>query len=71
MGIISIFTLLFAVPVSYMGYYTFGDEIKSVIIYNLPAGDTLSTVAKMLYVFTICGSYVIIISPIFYILENT
>jgi hypothetical protein len=54
-----------------MGYLAFGDEAKSVIIYNLPPNDVMSILAKSFYLFTIMGSYVIVIQPIFYIIEES
>jgi amino acid permease len=53
--------VLLAVPVGYMGYLAFGDQVESVIIYNLPPNDTISIIAKCFYVITIMGSYIIVI----------
>lgn len=71
MGIISTVAVTLAVPVGYMGYLAFGNQVESVIIYNLPPNDTMSIVAKSFYVLTIMGSYVIVIQPIFYIIEES
>lgn len=54
-----------------MGYLAFGDDVKSVIILNLPADDVISIIAKSFYILTIMGSYVIVIQPIFYIIEES
>ena len=70
-GIISMLTIFLAVPVGFMGYLAFGDNVESVIIYNLPPNDTLSNIAKCFYVLTIMGSYLIVIQPVFYIIEET
>ena len=54
-----------------MGYLAFGDQVSSVVIYNLPPNDVMSILAKSFYVFTVMGSYVIVIQPIFYIIEES
>ena len=71
LGIISAVAVFIAVPTSYMGYLAFGDNVSSVVIYNLPPNDVMSILAKSFYVFTVMGSYVIVIQPIFYIIEET
>jgi len=70
---ISIVTLTFFVAalVGYLGYLAFGNSVKSVILYSLPNDDPLSITAKVCYVFTIVGSFVLIIQPIFYIIESS
>jgi hypothetical protein len=56
--------------VGYTGYLAYGASTKSVILYNLPNQDPISIIAKFCYVLTICGSFVIIIQPIFGLLER-
>lgn len=51
--------------VGYIGYLAFGATTKSVILYNLPNDDTVSIIAKCLYILTICGSFVLLIQPVF------
>lgn len=63
-------TFLVVIPVGYVGYLAFGNTIKSVIIYNLPSKDPISIIVTCCYLITIMGSYVIMIQPIFYIIEN-
>jgi len=57
--------------VGYVGYYAFGNASKSVIIFNLPAHDTASIITKLFYIITICGSFVLVIQPIFHVIETT
>jgi amino acid permease len=63
-------TLGVAMTVGYTGYLAFGASTKSVILYNLPNQDPISIIAKFCYVLTICGSFVIIVQPIFGLLER-
>jgi hypothetical protein len=71
LGVISTVAICLAIPTSYMGYLAFGDQVSSVVIYNLPPNDVMSILAKSFYVFTVMGSYVIVIQPIFYIIEES
>ena len=70
---VSIITLsvFVACAVGYVGYLAFGDTAKSVLLYNLPNDDSISITAKCLYVLTICGSFVLLIQPIFSIMERS
>lgn len=68
--IILILTCIVAVSVGYLGYLAFGATTKSLILYNLPNDDGLSITAKACYIFTVMGSFVLVIQPIFYILER-
>lgn len=54
-----------------MGYLAFGKSIESVIIYNMPYKDGLSIIARVFYLVCIAGSYVLLIQPVFYIVEHT
>ena len=47
--------------VGYLGYFAFGNTVKSVILYNLPHEDPASIVAQIFYILTIAGSYVLLI----------
>lgn len=64
-------TLFIACSVGYVGYLAFGETTKSVILYNLPNDDTISITAKCLYILTICGSFVLLIQPIYSIVERS
>ena len=68
--IILILTCIIAVSVGYLGYLAFGATTKSLILYNLPNDDGLSITAKACYIFTVMGSFTLVIQPIFYILER-
>ena len=54
----------------YLGYFAFGNSVKSVILYNLPNDDPLATTAKIFYILTISGSFVLLAMPIFNVLEK-
>jgi amino acid permease len=69
--IIVCLTLLIACAVGYIGYLAFGETTKSVILYNLPNDDSISITAKCLYILTICGSFVLLIQPIYSIMERS
>jgi amino acid permease len=64
-------TLFIAALVGYVGYLAFGAKTKSVILYNLPNEDPAAITAKIFYIITIMGSFVIVINPIFYVLETS
>jgi amino acid permease len=68
--IILVLTCIIASSVGYLGYLAFGATTKSLILYNLPNDDSLSITAKICYIFTVMGSFVLVIQPIFYILER-
>ena len=67
---ITILALIVAVGIGYVGYLAFGDEVKSVILYNLPNEDPLSVIAKICYILTIIGSFVIVANPVFTVIEK-
>ena len=54
-------TVFVAGLIGYFGYLAFGSTVKSVILYNLPNHDPLSITAKICYILTIMGSFVIVI----------
>ena len=64
-------TFILALSVGYLGYFAFGNSVKSVILYNLPSEDPASVTAQIFYILTISGSYVLLIQPIFHIMENS
>jgi amino acid permease len=64
---LSIFVVL---SVGLSGYLAFGNSVKSVVIYSLPHQDVASIIIKFCYLITISGSYLIIIQPIFHIIES-
>ena len=63
--------MFIGIGIGLLGYITFGDTIQSMIIYNLPYNDTVSIIAKMSYILTISGSFVIVIQPLFQIIEKS
>lgn len=68
---ITILALVVAVGIGYLGYLAFGDEVKSVILYNLPNEDPASIIAKICYILTIMGSFVIVANPVFTVIEKS
>ncbi len=64
-------TVFVAATVGYVGYLAFGSKVKSVILLNLPNSDPSAITAKICYILTIMGSFVLLINPIYYIIENT
>lgn len=69
--IFTLLSLLLVMGVGLLGYLTFGDRIESLIIYNLPTNDNVSIMAKAFYIATISGSFVLVIQPLFYLLETS
>ena len=51
-------------------YLTFGSSIQSIVLFNLPSDDPVSVGTKLCYFFTIMGSYVILIQPVFSLIES-
>ena len=51
--------LIFGVGIGYLGYITFGNTIKPIIIFNLPPSDPLSVIAKVCFLVNILGSFII------------
>lgn len=64
-------TIFVAATIGYVGYLAFGSKVKSVILLNLPNQDPSAIIAKICYILTIMGSFVLLINPIYYIIENT
>jgi amino acid permease len=64
-------TVFVAATVGYLGYLAFGNSVKGVILYSLPNDDPAAITAKICYVLTIMGSFVLLIQPIFYIIESS
>ena len=69
--IIVTLTIFVAAAIGYVGYLAFGASVKSVILLNLPNQDPSAITAKICYILTIMGSFVLLINPIYYIIENT
>ena len=69
--VIVVVTFILAMFVGYLGYFAFGNSVKSVILYNLPSEDPASITAQIFYILTITGSYVLLIQPIFHIIETS
>jgi len=68
---ILLLTVFVAMTVGYLGYLAFGNGVKSVILYSLPNQDPAAITAKIFYILTIMGSLVILIQPVYYIIESS
>ena len=62
--------VLVAILTGMLGYFAFGATCDSVILLNLPNRSIFGILAKLFYCFTIMGSFVIVIQPIFYVMER-
>ena len=60
----------FGIGFGYFSYLTLGDKITDIILLVLPTNSHWAVTAKIMYLFTIMGSYVLIAQPIFNILES-
>lgn len=69
--IFTVLSLTVVMGVGLLGYLTFGDRIESLIIYNLPTNDNVSIMAKAFYIATIAGSFVLVIQPLFHLVETS
>ena len=68
---ITILTVVVAVGIGYLGYLAFGEKTKSVILFNLPNDDPASIAAKIFYILTIMGSFVLVANPVFRVIEKS
>lgn len=64
-------TIVVAVGIGYIGYLAFGEKTKSVILFNLPNDDPASIIAKIFYILTIMGSFVLVANPVFRVIEKS
>jgi amino acid permease len=58
---ILVLTIFIAAAIGYTGYLAFGNSVKGIILYSLPNEDPLSITAKICYILTIMGSFVILV----------
>jgi amino acid permease len=45
----------------YMGYFAFGQQSKDIILLNMPLTEPLAVTARILYLLTISGSFILLI----------
>jgi hypothetical protein len=64
-------TIFVAATVGYLGYLAFRYKVKYVFLLNLPHYDKSAIIVKICYILTIMGSFVLLINPICYFIENT
>ena len=62
-------SFVISLTVGFTAYAAFGNSSKAAILYNLPNEDPLAVVAQICYILTISGSYVLLIQPIFHVIE--
>lgn len=60
-----------AIGIGTLSYACYGANTADIVLLNLDDGSTAGAVAKVLYVCTIMGSYVLVIQPIFSTLEGS
>ena len=53
-----------------LSYLAFGNTLNDLILIVLPTHNNVSIAAKLIYSLNICGSYVLMIQPIFSVMEN-
>jgi hypothetical protein len=63
--------LLAASVVGIMGYLAFGSKSSSIILSNMPKTGAIGVIARISYLFAIIGVWVIILQPIFYVIESS
>ena len=68
--VIVFLSLIVSVIIGYLGYLAFGAATKSLILFNLPNEDPASITAKIFYILTIMGSFVVVVIPVYKIIEN-
>jgi amino acid permease len=54
-------TIVIGCTVGYIGYAAFGSGIKAIILYNLPNQNGWAIAAKIFFIITTCGSFVLVI----------
>lgn len=64
-------TLVAGVFIGILGYLAFGDQTASVILSNMPETETIGVIARVSYLFAILGCWVIVLQPIFYVVESS
>ena len=69
--ILPFLSIFIVTGIGLLGYLSFGDRIEPLIIYNLPNNDNVSILAKTFYVATICGSFVLVLQPLFHLAETS
>ena len=60
-----------AILAGMLGYFAFGNSCDSIILLNLPNNSKLATISKLFYCLTIMGSFVIVVQPVFYVMERS
>ena len=56
--------------VGLLSYFTFGNDLGSIILYNLPPNDKLAIFIKLMYMVTIMGVYIVAVIPICKVIEK-
>jgi len=64
-------TIFIAAFLGVIGYLAFGDQTKNIILSNMPETEAIGVIARVSYLFAILGCWVIVLQPIFYIVESS
>ena len=64
-------SVFLGIMVGVLGYFAFGNACQSTILLNMPNEASIGIVAKICYITTIVGSYVLLVHPLFYVIENS
>jgi proton-coupled amino acid transporter len=59
----------FSVAMGSLSYATYGKDVADIVLMNLPESG-VADLTKLLYLFTIMGSFVILIQPVFAMVER-
>ena len=63
--------VLVAVSLGIVGYLAFGSKSSSIILSNMPKTAAAGVIARVAYLFAIIGVWVIILQPVFYVIESS
>jgi len=64
-------TLVVATFLGILGYLAFGGQTMPIILGNMPETEWIGVVARVSYLFAILGCWVIVLQPIFYLVESS
>lgn len=54
------FYVIFAVlTIGLLSYYAFGEDLETIILFNLPSGSSFTILTQVMYMFNIMGCFVV------------
>ena len=71
MYIFVLITIFLGISIGVVGYFAFGSTCKDTLLFNMPTNDNSGIAAQGLYIFTIIGSFLVIIQPNFRVIEGS